>query len=190
MTQQRNLALRRLLAFLVDYGVMVLFVAVLSATGFAIRAQLGLTPSAPTTFKQKLLAQALIVATVTLPIVIYFAVSESSRWQATIGKRVLRLQVKAYRGGRPPLLRTLLRAVAKFAPWELAHTGVWHVPGTPFVSEPAAFNYAIWITATLLALWWFASLWLGDGRTPYDRIAGTVVTRCAKRPSPKLVVNL
>ncbi len=181
MTQQRNLALRRLLAFLVDYGVMVLFVAVLSVAGFAIREQLGLTPSAPTTFKQKLLAQALIVGTVTLPIVIYFTVSESSRWQATIGKRVLRLQVKAYRGGRPPLLRTLLRAVAKFAPWELAHTGVWHVPGTPFVSEPAAFNYAIWITAMLLALWWFASLWLGDGRTPYDRIAGTMVTSSGLR---------
>ncbi len=176
MTQQRNLALRRLLAFLVDYGVMVLFVAVLSAVGFAIRSQLGVTSSAPT-FQQKLLAQALVFATVILPIMLYFAVSESSRWQATIGKRVLRLQVTDDHGGRPPLLRTLLRAVVKFAPWELAHTGVWHVPGTPFVSEPAAFSYGIWATAMLLALWWFASIWLGDGRTPYDRIAGTVVTR-------------
>jgi hypothetical protein len=61
----------------------------------------------------------------------------------------------------------------------LAHTGVWHVPGTPFVSEPAAFNFGLWITALLLALWWFASIWLGDGRTPYDRIAGTVVTRAS-----------
>ncbi len=177
MTQQRNLALPRLLAFLVDYGVMVLFVAVVSGAGFAIRAQLGMTPSAPTTFQQKLLGQALVFATVILPIMLYFAVSESSRWQATIGKRVLRLQVTDDHGGRPPLLRTLLRAVVKFAPWELAHTGIWHVPGTPFVSEPAAFSYGIWITALLLALWWFASIWLGDGRTPYDRIAGTVVTR-------------
>ncbi|MCZ6734437.1 MAG: RDD family protein, partial [Planctomycetota bacterium] len=101
MTQQRKLAVRRLLAFLVDYGVMVLFVAGLSVAGFAIRAQLGVTRSALTTFPEKLLAQALIVATVTLPIVLYFAVSESSRWQATIGKRVLRLQVTADRGGRP-----------------------------------------------------------------------------------------
>ncbi len=177
MTRQRNLALRRLLAFLVDSGVMVLFVAVLSVAGFAIRSQLGVTSSASTTFQQKLLAQALVFATMILPIMLYFAVSESSRWQATIGKRVLRLQVTDDHGGRPPLLRTLLRAVVKFAPWELAHTGVWHVPGTPFVSEPAAFSYGIWITAMLLALWWFASIWLGDGRTPYDRIAGTVVTR-------------
>ncbi len=176
MTRQRNLALRRLLAFLVDYGVMVLFVAVLSVAGFAIRSQLGVTSSVPT-FQQRLLAQALVFATVILPIMLYFAVSESSRWQATIGKRVLRLQVTDDHGGRSPLLRTLLRAVVKFAPWELAHTGIWHVPGTPFVSEPAAFSYGIWITAALLALWWFASIWLGDGRTPYDRIAGTVVTR-------------
>jgi len=176
MTRQRNLALRRLLAFLVDYGVMVLFVAVLSVAGFAIRSQLGVTSSVPT-FQQRLLAQALVFATVILPIMLYFAVSESSRWQATIGKRVLRLQVTDDHGGRSPLLRTLLRAVVKFAPWELAHTGIWHVPGTPFVSEPAAFSYGIWITAALLAGWWFASIWLGDGRTPYDRIAGTVVTR-------------
>ena len=156
---------------------MVLFVAVLSVAGFAIRSQLGVTSSATTTFQQKLLAQALVFATMMLPIMLYFAVSESSRWQATIGKRVLRLQVTDDHGGRPPLLRTLLRAVVKFAPWELAHTGVWHVPGTPFVSEPAAFSYGIWTAALLLALWWFASIWLGDGRTPYDRIAGTVVTR-------------
>ncbi len=177
MTRQRNLALRRLLAFLVDYGVMALFVAVISAAGFAIRWQFGVTSSAPMTFQQRLLAQALVFATVMLPIMLYFAVSESSRWQATIGKRVVRLQVTDDHGGRPRLLRTGLRAAGKFAPWELAHTGVWHVPGTPFVSEPAAFSYGIWTTALLLALWWFASIWLGDGRTPYDRIAGTVATR-------------
>ncbi len=176
MTRQRNLAIRRLLAFLVDYGVMAFFVAVLSVAGFAIRSQLDVTPSAPT-FQQKLLAQALVFAMVILPIMLYFAVSESSRWQATIGKRVLRLQVTDDHGGRPSLLRTLLRAAVKFAPWELAHTGVLHVPGTPFVSEPGAFSWGTWIAALLLALWWFASIWLGDGRTPYDRIAGTVVTR-------------
>ena len=177
MTRQRELALRRLLAFLVDYGVMVLFVAVVSAAGFAIRSQLGVTASAPTEFQQKLLSHALVFTTVMLPILFYFAVSESSRWQATIGKRVLRLQVTDDHGGRPRLLRTLLRNAVKFFPWELAHTGVWHVPGTPFVSEPGAFSWGTWIAALLLALWWFASIWLGDGRTPYDRIAGTVVTR-------------
>ncbi len=177
MTRPRNLAIRRLLAFLVDYGVMVLFVAVVSAAGFAIRSQLGVTSSAPTEFQQKLLSHALVFATIMLPILLYFAVSESSRWQATIGKRVLRLQVTDDHGGRPRLLRTLLRAAVKFSPWELAHTGVWHVPGTPFVSEPGAFSFGIWIAALLLALWWIASIWLGDGRTPYDRIAGTVVTR-------------
>ncbi len=177
MTRQRNLALRRLLAFLVDYGVLALFVTVISVAGFAIRSQLGVTLSASTTFQQKLLAQAVVFATIMLPIMLYFAVSESSRWQATIGKRVLRLQVTDDHGGRPRLLRTLLRTAVKFSPWELAHTGVWHVPGTPFVSEPAAFSFGLWIAALLLALWWLASIWLGDGRTPYDRIAGTVVTR-------------
>ena len=156
---------------------MALYVTVISAAGFAIRSQLGVTSLAATTFQQKLVGQSVVFATIMLPIMLYFAVSESSRRQATIGKRVLRLRVTDDHGGRPALLRTVLRAVVKFAPWELAHTGVWHVSGTPFVSEPAAFNYGIWATALLLALWWFASIWLGDGRTPYDRIAGTVVTR-------------
>ncbi len=79
MTRQRNLALRRLLAFLVDYGVMALFVAVISAVGFAIRWQLGVTSSAPTTFQQKLISHAIVFATVIVPIMLYFAVSESSR---------------------------------------------------------------------------------------------------------------
>ena len=94
---------------------------------------------------------------------LYFAVSEASPWQATLGKRALSIRVATHgAGGRLSFRRTLLRAALKFAPWELAHTVLWRVEGWPLESpQPTTVH---WLGFTLSLLWagWYlvlALLW-------------------------------
>jgi len=60
-------------------------------------------------------------------------------------------------------------------PWEVAHTAIWHTPGQPFVSPPAAWNVAGYTVALGGAAWYVAALFVGSRRTPYDHVAGTRV---------------
>jgi uncharacterized RDD family membrane protein YckC len=113
----------------------------------------------------------------TLPVLLYFAVSESSHLRGTLGKRTLELRVVAQDGQRLPFGRALLRNGAKFAPWELGHTVAqqaifWGEAGPPaWVWLPMA--------ASLLGpIWWIAGI-LVHGRAPYDRWARAWVRRKA-----------
>ncbi len=72
----------------------------------------------------------------------------------------------------------MVRAAVKLLPWEVAHVFVHHVyahfMATPEADEPTWF----WILCVLSmagALGYVVTLFVGDGRTPYDRIAGTRV---------------
>lgn len=62
-----------------------------------------------------------------LPVICTFGCQEGSRRQATFGKHRMRLVV-VDAGGRPPgFSRALIRSVAKFLPWQLGHTAVFHL---------------------------------------------------------------
>src|SRR6266700_6114714 len=60
-----------------------------------------------------------------LPVILYFALFESSSWQATWGKRKLGLRVTGTHGERLSLGRSLVRSIIKFVPWELTHARLW-----------------------------------------------------------------
>jgi hypothetical protein len=72
----------------------------------------------------------------------------------------------------------------KFAPWELAHTVIWHSPGQPFVASPTAWGVAGYTLALTLAALYVGSTMVGDGRTPYDRVADTVVRHSIAKAPP------
>ena len=121
---------QRVAAYLVDYLVIAAYVALLTgasfATGASRRLDLMLSGSPA-------MGQLVAFLALTLPVMLYFAVSEASQWQGTLGKRALKLRVAAHGEGTVGSLfrRTLLRAALKFAPWELAHTVLWRVEGWP-----------------------------------------------------------
>jgi uncharacterized RDD family membrane protein YckC len=73
----------------------------------------------------------------TFPVLLYFVLWESSSHRGTLGKRKFGIQVVDPSGERIGKSRALLRSMAKFLPWELAHFGIWrlHFPGD--VSEAA-----------------------------------------------------
>jgi uncharacterized RDD family membrane protein YckC len=127
------------------------------------------------TTSAKLRGHALSLLGLTPPVGLYFALAEASPQQATLGKRLLRLRVVATAGQRLSYGRSLLRTALKLAPWELAHTAIWHTPGRPFVSPPGAWGVTGYALSLVAAGWYLAALFLGGRRPPYDRAAGSRV---------------
>lgn len=74
-----------------------------------------------------LAADAFAFVTLVLPVIVTFAVQESSPRQATFGKRRLNIRVVDRTGMRLTRARSLGRSVVKFAPWQLAHTAVFNL---------------------------------------------------------------
>ncbi|MGH2355862.1 MAG: RDD family protein [Chloroflexota bacterium] len=166
---------RRLAAFGVDYLVIAAYIGVLTGVGIVVQRALGLGFEPPRTLRGRLLGEAVGMLTLTLPVAGYFALTEASPWQATIGKRALGLRVATAAGQRLPLGRAVLRSLLKFAPWELAHASLWHTPGWPTQPQPGPITYAGSALALLLAGWYVLSIFVGARRTPYDRAADTRV---------------
>lgn len=116
----------RVAALLLDYGIILGWMAILAAATLALSAITG------GFFNWLSLgtagAQALGFLLLVLPVGIYLYASEASSRQATVGKRVLRLKVvEASTGGRPSRSRILVRTVVKLLPWEIAHFAVWNI---------------------------------------------------------------
>src|SRR5213082_1237195 len=91
---------RRIAAFGVDYIVVAVWIGLITAVGFGARALLGIEAGPIVSVADKLRGHAIAFLSLTLPVILYFAMAESSRWQATVGKRVLGLRVQTVAGAR------------------------------------------------------------------------------------------
>jgi len=162
------MAARRLAAFMVDWLVIaawgaLLFAAAWMATGGTFE------PMSP--WK----GQAVGLVCMTLPVLLYFAVCESSLWGGTLGKRALGLRVQRMGGGRVSLRRALGRNAVKLAPWEFGHL----VAQQMIAGSQEAIPVWVWIAMILaygLPLWWMLAI-VSTGAAPYDLMAGTRVVR-------------
>lgn len=168
---------RRIGAFGVDYVVIAAYMVALAVVSVALGAtSAGRLASA---FEDPFTGQLLSIALLTIPVACYFALCESSLHRATPGKRLLGVEVTTPGGARISRGRAFLRAVGKLAPWEAAHAGLRHLPGWPgpvdrFPPEALAALGAAWVLAGL----YLATLVFDSAhRTPYDRLARTVVRR-------------
>lgn len=114
-----------------------------------------------------------------LPVILYFALFESSSRQATWGKQKLGLRVTGTHGERLSLGRSLVRSIIKFVPWELTHACLWRIPGWPFNPQtPSPI-----ITAELILVWVIVGVYVisllvsKKHQALYDMIAGSYVVR-------------
>jgi uncharacterized RDD family membrane protein YckC len=117
------------------------------------------------------------LGTISLPIWLYFILSERSRWQATIGKRLLGLRVSAVSTDTLSTRQILIRTAAKLLPWEAAHFAV-NVPTNPWLDPNTVFS--AWriglIGLVYLALIvYVVSVVRRPQQTIYDRVVGTAV---------------
>jgi len=161
-------------AFALDYIGIAAYLVVLVASGVVMGQ---VAPSAVRIlFGGPLSGQASGFLLITLPVALYFAVSEASERQSTWGKRRMGLIVTDLSGGRISLARSLSRTVMKFIPWELAHLCIWQISFARDQSSPV---YVVGFTLVWIAVGAnIVSLWLSPScQTIYDRIAGTRVVR-------------
>lgn len=115
----------RILAFLLDSLLIAAWAGVLAVIGFNL-----LPPGLPlfaTPFTSDLTAFALLV----FPALLYFALGESSRTGATLGKRAFHIRVTDLSGRHLSRPRSFLRSAVKLLPWQIAHTSLFHIPGWP-----------------------------------------------------------
>lgn len=168
----------RVLAVLIDWLFMCVWIALVAAVTvplLLVGAAMHLPPVAE---------NAVATLVLVVPITIALAVLESGPRQATPGKRARRLVVQDARTGNAlPFRRALLRNALKVAlPWIVAHAAVYALVDAsssagavpPGVQAATAVSY-------LLPTVWLVALLIGSGRTPYDRIAGTIVARSTPR---------
>lgn len=104
------LVVRRLLAFIIDYLLILIY------AGLLIGATLVITDPQPL---HPVKAQLLGFFTLTLPVFLYSFLLEKGAKRATIGKRIMKLSVQ-YNNPIDIAQRNFL----KYLPWEIAHTGV------------------------------------------------------------------
>lgn len=165
----------RIKAFGVDYLFIAAYLIVLTGSVWGLR----LTPlrrllanlyGAPST------AQLTDTLLFDIPVMLYFALFESSAWQATPGKRRIGLRVVTQSGQRVGLPRALGRIILKFLPWEIAHTSIWRTPGWPRHAQPTTLNLVGYLAVyALLGVYVITLLASGARQTLYDRLTRTRV---------------
>lgn len=171
-----NLVIRRLLAFGLDYLVIFGYLVVLAGVSIGVLSS-GLRGAYSAAWSTAWSAELMGFLLLTLPVVLYFAILESTTAGATLGKRVLRLGVRALDGTQFRFHRSLLRSAVKFLPWELAHFTIWHyVYATTARAQPAAWTMISLGFVYMLVAAYLITLAAGRShRTIYDRLAGSSV---------------
>lgn len=65
--------------------------------------------------------------TLTIPVILYFTLSENGKYLGTIGKRKIGLQIVSKSLTKASIKELLLRNCLKFLPWELAHFFIYRL---------------------------------------------------------------
>ena len=164
----------RAAAFGLDYLVIAAYLIAVVGVGVVLRL---IAPDlAGALFGNPLLGELIGFLVLTLPVTLYFALSERSDAGATWGKRRMRLRAVTDDGRRLSLGRSLARSGLKFVPWELSHALIWQFSAAG-TNPPAILDVGLVVVWVLIGLNLLSALLDQRRRTLYDRIAGTVVVK-------------
>ncbi|HAX49884.1 MAG TPA: RDD family protein [Ignavibacteria bacterium] len=165
------LTAHRLLAFVVDYFLIILYAVLLFLLAWLF---LG-TDSFSYLQDNHLLNQLITFTTMTLPVFMYFFLFETSKWNGTPGKKIFGIRVIS---NQPFQKRKIfMRNFIKFLPWEISNIGViWSFNYTNTGTE-----IPIWIWLLLLLpqgvyIFYLTSIIYYKGESSfYDKIANTAI---------------
>jgi uncharacterized RDD family membrane protein YckC len=160
-------------AFALDYIIILLYLIAITLFGLLVNSLSSLNQWL---FAERVRAQLTGFLLLTLPISLYFALSESATRQATWGKRKLGLKVTDHNGERISLWRSLARTALKFVPWELSHTLIWNIVLSP-QSNSNLVNYGFVLVYVLLGLNLATLILMKKHQTIYDLLAKTYVVK-------------
>jgi uncharacterized RDD family membrane protein YckC len=159
----------RFIALAIDYLVFVIYGVFLFGLSFLFRPLFSelFTSSAE-------VAQLTGFVFITLPVIMYFVLGESSKGMGSIGKRKLGLAVTDHKGERIRIFRSLIRNLIKFTPWELAHFAIWRLRFPTSFSESFLLGILIMVNVIVL-IFIFCPFLNRNRKSLYDWLAGTKV---------------
>lgn len=167
-----TLLLKRLLAFAVDYVIILLYAGILFAISSLFVDAQGLNSS---NSYDPLTGQILGFLTLALPVILYGFFFECSQFKATPGKKIFNLRVEITSAN---LKRSIfIRNILKYLPWEIAHIGVHMM----FYFRSIQEDLPIWvwllvIIPQIIVLVYLISLFFTSGaQSIYDKIAMTQI---------------
>ena len=117
-----------------------------------------------------------IYTTVSLPILIYFALCTSSKWQATIGMRLLGIGVTGFGGEQIGTGRALLRSLVMLIPFELNHSVMFY-PKPIWTDPKPGFRYGFIAVGLLMSIYVAAILLTSHHQSIHDLVTRTIVVR-------------
>jgi uncharacterized RDD family membrane protein YckC len=164
---------RRAGAFALDYVIILLYLAALTLVAFLVNS---LSNISQWLFAERVRALLTGFLLLTLPISLYFALSESAPRQATWGKRKLGLKVTDHNGERNSLWRSLARTGLEFIPWELSHTLIWTIYCAPGTNSNLV-NYGFVLVYVLIGLNLASLLMTKKHQAIYNLLAKTYVVK-------------
>ncbi|MGG1679471.1 RDD family protein [Neobacillus sp. NRS-1170] len=159
----------RIIAFLWDYVIILGYLLLLFVLSFFARPLL-----IPLFTANSLSAEITGFLLITLPVYLYFSISEGGKFHATWGKRKMGILVMGVHGRSIGLKRSLFRSALKFAPWELSHFTIWHIV-LPSNYPDYLINILLITVYGLVFINLLSPLMNKNKQTVYDTIAGTVV---------------
>jgi uncharacterized RDD family membrane protein YckC len=122
-------------------------------------------------------AELYTLITISLPTWLYFAFLEASPWQATVGKRLLKLEtLEKGRRDRLSFLQAFIRTLIKLAPWEIAHltnnlpVPLWYDPNPDF-------RAGFILVPLLLVIYIVVAFVTPDRQSVHDLLAQSLVIR-------------
>ena len=165
----------RVRAFALDYLIILLYLATITLLIFLLNFFFHLNDLL---FTDRFRAQIIAFLLVTLPVTLYFAISEASLQQATWGKKRLGLRVVDDNERRISFGRSFVRTMLKFIPWELSHTLIWTLSFSP-QSDSIYINYGFGLVYGLVGLNIASLIMTKKQQTVYDLIMKTYVVKQA-----------
>jgi uncharacterized RDD family membrane protein YckC len=116
-----------------------------------------------------------VLLTISLPVWLYFSISDSSSKKGSFGKRWMKLQVLNIRNSaKLSFGQSFIRTILKLLPWEIAHIGVIF-PVPLYYSEIPELRWLTVLGLVLFFVYFIGIVLDAQSRTLYDQLLGTQV---------------
>ncbi len=116
-----------------------------------------------------------VLASISLPVWLYFTYFDSNRAKGTIGKRIMKLSVVNKENEKINLGKSFKRTILKLSPWEIAHMGIIFPVPMYFEDEPTIRLFTI-VGILLFAIYVISILANTNRQSIYDQLIGTKVS--------------
>jgi len=162
---------RRLCAWAIDCCLILVYAGLLAAVAVPLYL------SGHVDIGTQLMGNIVAALVLVVPAVCVLAALEASKRGSTVGKRLMKLNVARDTGVRMTFIQSVARNAMKFGiPWLIGHAAVYAlVQGDTSGHATSPVTWILLALAYVVPIVWLLSLFIRDGRTPYDRLTKTRV---------------